>query len=79
MRNRVFNGSKNPNGGRDYKTAVIDGGIVAGFTFFTSLIHVIGAVDPMVSVAKCGAAAGLAFFASMMASLNIRKPAEPSP
>ena len=76
MRSRLFNGSKNPNGGRDYTTAVIDGCIVAGFTFFTSLIHVIGAADPMLSLAKCGAAAGLAFFASVMASLNIKKPQE---
>jgi len=81
MRPRLFNGSKNENGSRDYKTALIDALITAGFTFFSVLVG-LGATgllqDLVTGLVAAGIATGLAFFASLMASLQIRKPKEPT-
>jgi len=81
MRLRLFNGSKNENGSRDYKTALIDAIIIAGFTFFSSLAGM-GATglmrDPVTGLVAAGIATGLAFFISLMASLQIKKPKEPT-
>ena len=81
MRVRLFNGSKNENGSRDYKTALIDALIIAGFTFFSTLIG-LGATgllkDPLTGFVSAGISTGLAFFVSLMASLQIRKPKEPT-
>jgi len=37
VRARLFNGGKNKDDSRDYRTALIDAVIVTGFTFFSSL------------------------------------------
>ena len=77
MRFRLFNGSKNQNGSRDYKTALIDASVVAGFTFFSSLGG-LGAVGLLANleVGLCAAfiSTGISFFGSLIASLQIRKP-----
>jgi len=77
MRSRLFNGGKNSDGSRDYKTALIDASIVTGFTFFSTLggLGATGLLnEPVVGLLAAGISAGIAFFASLMASLQISKP-----
>mgnify|MGYP001117786680 CR=1 FL=1 len=79
MRLRLFNGSKNENGSRDYKTAFVDASVVAGFTFFSSLAG-LGATgllaNPETGLCAAIISTGIAFFGSLMVSLQIRKPTE---
>jgi len=76
-RNRLFNGGKNDNGSRDYKTSVIDAGITAGFTFFSTLggLGATGLLsNPWLGFCAAGISTGIAFFGSLIASLNVKKP-----
>jgi len=76
-RTRLFNGGKNENGSRDYKTALVDAGIVAGFTFFSTLggLGATGLLaNPLVGCLAAGISTGIAFFSSLIASLSIKKP-----
>jgi len=76
-RTKLFNGGKNENGSRDYKCALIDASIVGGFTFFSSLggMGATGLLsNPLLGICAAGISAGIAFFGSLMASLQIRKP-----
>lgn len=75
QRTRLFNGSKNADGSRDYGTALVDAGIVAGFTFFSSLAGNMAAGSVSTAALSSAIAAGVAFFASLMISLGIKKPA----
>jgi len=79
MRTRLFNGGKNENGSRDYKTAIIDASIVGGFTFFSTLGG-LGATGlmatPETGLLASFISAGISFFASLMVSLQIKKPTE---
>lgn len=82
-RTSLFVGGRNENGSRDYHTAIIDAGIIAGFTFFSSLgggalVNALmggGTQGALIIVVGAGISTGIAFFSSLMASLQIRKPA----
>jgi len=84
-RTRLFNGGQNQDGSRDYRTALIDAGIVAGFTFFSSLgggalVNALlqgGSHGAIICVVGSLVSTGLAFFTSLMASLQIKKPPAP--
>jgi len=67
-------GSKNPDGSRDYGTALVDALIVAGFTFFSSLAGGLATGDSGRALLSSGIAAGVSFFASLMVSLGIKRP-----
>lgn len=76
-RDRLFNGSKNENGSRDYKLAFADAIITAGFTFFSTLggLGAVGILnEPKEALIIAGISTGIAFFASLMVSLQIKKP-----
>jgi hypothetical protein len=76
-RERLFNGSRNEDGSRDYKLAFIDAVITAGFTFFSTLggLGAAGLLsDPKEALIVAGISTGIAFFASLMTSLQIKKP-----
>lgn len=77
MRTRLFNGGVETNGGRDYKGALIDSGIVAGFTFFSALAG-LGATGLLqngwLGITAATISTGVSFFSSLMTSLNIKKP-----
>jgi len=76
-RTRMFTGGKNPDGSRDYKTALIDASIVAGFTFFSTLggLGATGLLaEPEVGLLAAAISTGISFFGSLMASLQIKKP-----
>jgi VIT1/CCC1 family predicted Fe2+/Mn2+ transporter len=70
-------------GVRDYRTALIDAFIIAGFTLFSSLVAI--GVSPdndfMISIYRAVIASGVSFFATLIASLNIRTapPVVPGP
>jgi hypothetical protein len=70
----VFNAAVEPNGERDYRTAVIDASINGGFTFFSTLLAagLAQGLNPMACVIA-GISSGVTFFASLVLSLNIRK------
>jgi hypothetical protein len=77
MRKRLFNGGRREGGDRDYRTALIDACIVAGFTFFSTLggLGATGLLaDPSQGILAAAISTGIAFFSSLMASLNIKKP-----
>lgn len=76
MRLKLFNGGKNENGSRDYRTALLDALIVAGFTFFSTLggLGATGLLgDPETGFMAAAISTGIAFFSSLMASLQIKK------
>jgi len=77
MRTRLFNGSVNEDGSRDYKSAFIDAGVIGGFAFFSSLAG-IGATgllsNPELGLTAAIIAGGLSFFGSLLISLGIKKP-----
>ena len=75
-RDRLFNGARDENGGRDYRLAFVDASITAGFTFFSTLggLGAAGLLsDPKEAIIVAGISTGIAFFASLMASLQIKK------
>ncbi len=70
----VFRPAREANGERDYRTALIDGLINSGLTFFSTLMasSTIGGMNVQ-SCMAAGLATGITFFASLILSLNIRK------
>jgi len=76
LRVKLFNGGKNDDGSKDYRTVLVDASIVAGFTFFSTLggLGATGLLsDPKTGLLAASISTGIAFFSSLMASLQIKK------
>lgn len=76
----ALNGAVNGNKCVDYRAALVDAGIIAGFTFFSTLAGIGVVIGFTVQgIEGCIVATGVSFFGSLMASLGISKPSTTSP
>ena len=73
MMPKIFIGAKLEKGERDYGKALIDAGIMAGGAFLGALTAEAFLGDSKLILLKAFIAAGSAFFATLIASLNIKK------